>query len=252
MHKSGLILIILVMIGVLWGEPADSDSLLQTVTPATAEAQVNLLSCPPPKEGFNRRIFTADILAEDVTFLMENIGAIVASRNNESLNRAFIEKIMSVVTAVNGCEYCSMFHTMQASAAGISQAEIDDLFELQFETNADKFELPALKYAVHFAETGRNPDHKETAAFVSFYGSETANEIMLFIRLILWGNLLGNTYDAFLSRLKGSPAQNSSIGFEALFFVSAFPLMFPASRVIKKRNNNEMRDIDQKILSGDI
>ncbi|MCB5265161.1 MAG: carboxymuconolactone decarboxylase family protein [Candidatus Cloacimonetes bacterium] len=186
------------------------------------------------KKGFSRRIFTPGILAGDVWFILKNIPKFVAYRKNPTFDRAFLEKVMSVVTAVNGCVYCSWFHAKEASAAGISQDEIDDLFQLQFDTEANDFELPALKYAQHFAETGRKPDPEETAAFVGYYGEKTATEIMLFIRLILWGNLLGNTYDAFLSRLKGDPAPDSNVIFETLFFIFNFPLLFPASLLMKK------------------
>ena len=186
------------------------------------------------QKGFSRRIFTPSILAGDVWFILKNIPKFLAYRKNPTFDRAFLEKVMSVVTAVNGCVYCSWFHAKEASAAGISQDEIDDLFQLQFETQADEFELPALKYAQHFAETGRQPDPEETAAFVAYYGAKTATEIMLFIRMILWGNLLGNTYDAFLSRLKGDPAPGSNVVFETLFFIFNFPLLFPASLLMKK------------------
>lgn len=186
------------------------------------------------KKGFNRRIFTPRILASDIRFMLKNIGGFVAYRRNPTLSRAFLEKIMSVVTAVNGCVYCSWFHVREATAAGVSQAEIDDLFQLQFDTEADQFELPALIYAQHFAETGRKPNPEETAAFVGHYGAKTATQIMLFIRMILFGNLLGNTYDAFLSRLKGAPASGSNAIFEFFFFLFSFPVMFPASIVMKR------------------
>lgn len=186
------------------------------------------------QKGFKRRIFTPGLLAGDVWFILKNIPRLVAFRKNPSFDRAFIEKIMTVVTAVNGCVYCSWFHAKEASSAGISQEEIDDLFQLQFDTEADAFEIPAMMYAQHYAETGRKPDPEQTAAFVKYYGSKTATEIMLFIRLILWGNLLGNTYDAFLSRLKGSPAPGSNVIFETFFFIFSFPLLFPASLLMKK------------------
>ena len=193
------------------------------------------------KKGFSRRIFTPGILAGDVWFILKNIPKFVAYRKNPTFDRAFLEKVMSVVTAVNGCVYCSWFHAKEASAAGISQDEIDDLFQLQFDTEANDFELPALKYAQHFAETGRHPDARETAAFVSYYGAETAGDIMLFIRMILLGNLAGNTYDAFRSRLKGCPAPDSNALFEFGFFLIAFPLMFPASIMMKRQHRNKLK-----------
>jgi len=46
--------------------------------------------------------------------------------------------------------------------------------------------------------------------------------------MIFFGNLLGNTFDAFLSRVRGVPAENSSLLFEVIFFFFTAPLMYPA------------------------
>jgi hypothetical protein len=43
----------------------------------------------------------------------------------------------------------------------------------------------------------------------NFYGDKTAKHIKLLIRIIFFGNLYGNTWDAVISRFKGSPAKNS-------------------------------------------
>ncbi len=41
---------------------------------------------------------------------------------------------------------------------------------------------------------------------------------MLLIRVIYFGNLLGNTFDAFPTRLARRSAENSSARFEFLFY----------------------------------
>ncbi|NLM00837.1 MAG: carboxymuconolactone decarboxylase family protein, partial [Treponema sp.] len=53
---------------------------------------------------------------------------------NANLGEQFMEKIMTVVTAVNGCVYCSWFHAKQAAQSGISQEEITNMLKLQFST----------------------------------------------------------------------------------------------------------------------
>lgn len=190
---------------------------------------------------YKKRIFTPGILARDLGFMLKNGRKLAAARKNPTLSHAFTEKIMTVVTAVNGCVYCSWFHAMEASSAGVSESEINNLFTLQFDTEADEYELPALMYAQHYAETGRNPGREETATFTAHYGAETAEQIMLFIRIIFFGNLLGNTYDAFPSRLRGAPAPKSNVVFEFLFFIILFPLMFPASLVMKAQNKKKAK-----------
>jgi hypothetical protein len=49
---------------------------------------------------------------------------------------------------------------------------------------------------------------------VETYGPETASHIRAHIRMITLGNLVGNTFDALLGRLRGQPTEGSSLGSE--------------------------------------
>jgi AhpD family alkylhydroperoxidase len=153
---------------------------------------------------------------------------------NANLGEQFMEKIMTVVTAVNGCVYCSWFHAKQAAQSGISQEEITNMLKLQFSTDAKENEITALLFAQHYAETDRNPDEEMTKKLNDFYGETTASHIVLFIRMIYFGNLGGNTFDAFISRLKGKKAPNSSFVFEFFFFLVSLPFMLPIFLFMKK------------------
>ena len=179
------------------------------------------------KTGFQKRIYTFGTLITDVGFLAANLPRAAAMARNEKISQTFIEKIMTVVTAVNGCVYCSWFHAKQAVESGLSEAEVQNLFNLQFETDASEYELPALLYAQHYAETNRNPQPEMTEKLVAHYGDETAKQILLVIRMIYFGNLSGNTWDAILSRLKGQPVQGSNVLFEAFFFLLTWYAMIP-------------------------
>lgn len=149
------------------------------------------------------------------------------------LSRAFIEKIMLVVTTINGCPYCAWFHAKNAISSGISSQELKDILDLQFDTSADPFEVPALLYAQHCAETNRQPDPEMDQRLVDFYGEQTAGHIRQVIQMIFFGNLAGNTFDAFISRLKGHKAPNSNALFEAVFFVVSAPILLPLMPVIR-------------------
>jgi len=46
----------------------------------------------------------------------------------------------------------------------------------------------------------------------------TAKHIILVIRMISFGNLCGNTWEAVISRLKGDPVPSSNILFSVYFF----------------------------------
>lgn len=187
---------------------------------------------------FDKKIFTAEIMAKDIGFLLLNSPKIIEVIRDKKITRAFIEKIMTVTTAVNGCVYCTWFHAKQAIESGISEEEVRNMLNLQFQADATEFETMALLYAQHFAETNRNPDPAMTKNLFDYYGEKTANQITLFIRMIFFGNLYGNTWEAVLSRFRGVPAPNSNIIFEFVYFLLNAPIMFPAMIFMKLDKKN--------------
>lgn len=185
-------------------------------------------------QEFHKRIFTAGIFFKDIGYLLIHIPQIIAASHDEKIGKAFQEKIMTVVTAINGCTYCTWFHAKVAVDSGISKEELKNLLSLQFNADAADYEIPALLYAQHFAETNRNPSSEMTKKLYSFYGEKAASHIILFIRMIFFGNLTGNTWDAVMSRLKEHPVKDSSIFFEVFFFLCTFLFMLPAMVVVKR------------------
>lgn len=176
-------------------------------------------------EHFNRNIYTFKTFLQDMKFMFSHGSQIKKTMRN--LDHAFIEKIMTVVTAVNGCRYCAWFHARQAVASGITSEEVQQMLKLQFQADASEEELTALLYAQHYAESRRNPSPEMTEKLVADYGPEKAEEIQTVIRMITFGNLSGNTFDAFLSRLKGVRAEGSNALFEAVFFIFGAPFLLP-------------------------
>ena len=185
-------------------------------------------------DNFGKRIYTPSLFARDILYLASHITEILQAVRSKSVSRKFAEKIMTVITAVNGCVYCQWFHGRQALSNGISKEELSELVNLQFHSHASPDEAPALIYAQHYAETNRNPEPEMTRKLEEFYGEETASHILVFIRLIYFGNLAGNTWDAVISRIRGDPAGNSSRIFEAFFAFAAMWVMIPAMIFTRK------------------
>ena len=191
------------------------------------------------KQEFDRKIYSADLLIKDFGFLIWNIPKMIGISREKKITKKFMEKIMTVTTAVNGCTYCSWFHAKQALASGITEEEIKNMMNLQFQADAKESELMALLYAQHYAETNRKPDAEMNKKLVDYYGDKTANDVILVIRMIFFGNLYGNTWDAVLSRFKRDPAKGSNILFELIFFLLNFWVMFPMMWLMNKENRNQ-------------
>jgi AhpD family alkylhydroperoxidase len=208
-----------------------SDGREQAESECVKKVQMDRLNI---KQGFHKKIFTARLFVNDIGFLLWKLPEIMGVFSNKKITKSFAEKIMTIATAVNGCDYCSWFHAKQAIASGISEEEIRKMMNLQFRADANDFELIALLYAQHFAETNRNPEPELKKKLFDFYGEKTAGHIVLLIRMIFFGNLFGNTWDAVLSRFKGNPAKNSSLVFELVYFLMSFWVMVPAMILVKR------------------
>lgn len=191
------------------------------------------------KKSFDKKVFTAVLLIEDIGYFLFNIPLMFRSFQDNKISKAFREKIMTVTSAVNGCSYCTWFHAGQALSGGMHEAELKDMLNLQFNSNASEFETMALMYAQHYAETNRNPESEITKKLITHYGSRTAGHIMFFIRMIFFGNLFGNTWDSVISRFKGKPTENGSIIFEIGFFIASFWFMIPIMIVSNKSPDND-------------
>jgi AhpD family alkylhydroperoxidase len=150
---------------------------------------------------FNKRTYRSwKEFFTDVKFIIENRRAIIKVMRKGTLTPSFRERLMLAVTAVNGCRYCSYFHTGEALKKGLTAEEIRKLLDGDLE-NCPQEEAVALLYAQHWAESDVNPSLESTRRLEETYSTEKAEAINLILRMIRVGNLLGNTWDWFLYRV---------------------------------------------------
>lgn len=150
---------------------------------------------------FNRRTYPSlPAFIADLKAIMARRDQMKPLMRGESLDKAFRERLMLAVTAVNGCRYCSYAHTRQALAEGIDGSEIRALLDGVVEDSPSE-EIQALLYAQHWAETAGKVDPAAREQMVETYDSDTVKAIELALQTIQMGNLLGNTVDYLLYRL---------------------------------------------------
>ncbi len=156
-------------------------------------------------------------------------------QNLSGLSKEFMERIMLAVTSVNGCRYCSYFHTKIALESGCSDDEIREILEGNINC-ANKEQLPALAFAQHFAESNETPSRESLKQLVKIYGVEKSKQILTACRMITLGNLFGNTIDAYIHRYHGILPENGSPGLEALmYYISAIPALKMVSMMNRNR-----------------
>jgi AhpD family alkylhydroperoxidase len=123
-----------------------------------------------------------------------------SAMRGEGLDPSFRERLMLVVTGVNGCRYCSYVHAREALVEGISQDEVKALGESMFAGSPPE-EVPALLYAQHWAESDGKPDPTVRERIGKQYGSDVLERIEAVLLVIRMGNLMGNTMDYVLYRI---------------------------------------------------
>lgn len=180
-------------------------------------------------QRFHKRFYTPGAFLRDLVEVVRHLPEFRAAARSGRGNRAFAEKIMLVVTQVNGCRYCSYVHVRMALRSGVAGDEMERLLALEIDGFPQEQAI-GLAFAQHYAETAGRADPQAESRFREYYGSRMSRDIMSWIRMITLGNLAGNTVDAFLSRLRGRPAAGSSLLGELLLFLLFAPFTLPLLR----------------------
>ncbi len=154
-----------------------------------------------PMKIFRRRIYRrlAEVRA-DFSYISQH-RTLVRRAMRELISPAFRERLMMMVTEVNGCRYCSYYHAREALKSGVSSAELRDLLAGSIPAETPPDEYLALVYAQHWAETDAHPDPEAVQKLIETYGEEKTAAMDILLRVIRVGNLLGNSADYLLYRL---------------------------------------------------
>ncbi|MBX7158857.1 MAG: carboxymuconolactone decarboxylase family protein [Acidimicrobiia bacterium] len=126
------------------------------------------------------------------------------------------ERIMLSVSQVNGCKYCCYVHTHWAQLEGASDEELARLDGLDPDS-FDRDEWLAMSYAVSLAEGDFTHMGSELADEIERRsGSQRRDDVETIARVMTFANLMANTLDAFIGRLKGAPDPDGRVLDEVL------------------------------------
>jgi AhpD family alkylhydroperoxidase len=156
-----------------------------------------------PHSGFRRRIYTSPVaLVHDLRRAVGNLRYVLALSSRSGISAGFRERIMMTVTGVNRCRHCAYGHGLLARRAGVAKEEIAALLNRDLANSPDD-EVPALLYAIHWAESEGRPSAAARSDLEARYGSDVARQIETAVLLIDIGNRIGNSFDYLLSRISG-------------------------------------------------
>ena len=152
--------------------------------------------------SFTKRLYASfGDFWRDIGFILGNRATLKAAMRGDLVSEQFRERLMLMVTQVNGCRYCSYFHAREALKAGIPKGELDFLLSGEIPADTPQEEIRALLYAQHWAETDSQPDPAARQKVIDTYGVEKTAAIEIILRMIRVGNLSGNFWDYILYRV---------------------------------------------------
>jgi AhpD family alkylhydroperoxidase len=199
--------------------------------------------------SFNKRIYTPRALLATFQWMVVESDEFRSAMHSDRVSKVFSERIMLAVTAVNGCRYCSYAHTRMALQNGLSMDEVQRLLEGEI-GHVTPEEAPALFFAQHYAENGGRPAADALQQLKDVYGPDMAGEILTHIRMITMGNLSGNTFDALFSRLRGAPAEGSTLWSELLvLLILAVGTPIVALAILTKRGLQAVHLVKRQSLA---
>lgn len=170
------------------------------------------------------RVFTPTAFYGHLHRAFRTIPHMIRSQRKGIVSKAFNERIMLAVTEVNGCKYCSYYHTRLAIKEGITKDEIRAMRRGETQGIPEE-ESMAMLYAQHYADTGGKPEPETRNKFIEHYGRERAHGIEASIRSIMVGNIYGIAVDGLARRMKGQKIKESRFWNEAGIFFGILPMI---------------------------
>ncbi|MEN6475984.1 MAG: carboxymuconolactone decarboxylase family protein [Syntrophaceae bacterium] len=176
-------------------------------------------------QAFDKRVYTTGRFLLDAAYIISRAPRIIEAYYSKRVPWALAEKIMLAVTAVNDCKHCARFHGALAQLSGVEAEEIKGLLQMEIGAQVNDNERPVLQFAQEYAQTEGKPTQANLQELKRFYGEAATRDILLYIRMINVGNLIGNTFDSLLERLKGRPATYSRLFDELVIVITSSPFL---------------------------
>ncbi len=177
---------------------------------------------------FRKRTFSLPLYAHSLAALMAASPVLMRALIRPRISHALREQIMLAVTSVNDCRYCNWGHTVLALRNGVDLAVLRRTLDggsLSADSTPDEV---AVLYAQHVASQQGDADPGAERALAAAWIPAQQAEIKAYITAITFGNLVGNSADAWLARLRGVPVEGGHPAGEAIAALAGLPALLSA------------------------
>jgi len=182
----------------------------------------------PSGAPFRKRTFSLPLYAQSLAALMTAGPVLARALIRPRISRALREQVMLAVTSVNDCRYCDWGHTALALRSGVDLAALRQTLgsgSLSADSTPDEV---AVLYAQHVASQQGDADPGAERALAAAWTPAERAEIKAYITAITFGNLVGNSADAWLARLRKVPVEGGHPVGEAIAALGGCPALLSA------------------------
>lgn len=170
------------------------------------------------------RTYRVAELVRDLVRLVPRVPALWAIWVGERLPRALRERVIVAVAQANACRMCEYAHARLALEAGVSEAELAALENLDEEA-FDRETWIAIAYARARANANFDPvsDVEEHRSIADAIGQQTRDDVEDVARVMTVANRIANTLNALPARRMGHPIPGSRRRDEVLISTAFLP-----------------------------
>jgi len=185
------------------------------------------MHAPSSGAPFRKRTFSLPQYARSLAAVMTASPMLVRALSRPRISPALREQIMLAVTSVNDCRYCNWGHTALALRNGVDLTALRQTLSGSLRADSTPDEV-AILYAQHVASEQGDADPGAERALAAAWTPDEQAEIKAYITAITFGNLVGNSADAWLARLRRVPVEGGHPAGEAIAALAGFPALVSA------------------------
>ncbi len=174
---------------------------------------------------FRKRTFSLPLYARSLAAVMTSSPVLARALIRPRISRALREQVMLAVTSVNDCRYCTWGHTALALRNGVDLTALRQTLDSGSLSAGGAPDEVAVLYAQHIASQQGDADPAAERALAAAWTPDQRAEIKAYITAITFGNLAGNSADAWLARLRRVPVEGGHPAGEAIAALAGFPAL---------------------------
>jgi len=170
------------------------------------------------------RVYTVRELLQDLKWVLTRFKALWAIWVGRRMSPALREQVIVAVAQTNSCRMCEHAHARQALAAGVTDAELAALEDMDEEA-FDRATWLAVAYARSRTKADFAPGEGDDleAAVIEALGPQTCRDVEDVARVMTVANRIANTLNALPARRRGNPVPESRLADELVINVLFLP-----------------------------